>query len=99
MVDFEAAVPRDPGSLGAELMAQVRANGRILDHFRVTLGGSDLLKIEKPFSQFFPGKDLPDWKISISSWPRDVNLRRNMTTTNWMDIRDLLASKDAVVSL
>jgi hypothetical protein len=42
---FETAAPREAGELGLELMAQVRPNGRILDHFRVTLGGSKIIDV------------------------------------------------------
>ena len=92
-------VPRNPRDLGIELMAQVRANGRILDHFRVAVGGSEMLKVDKPFNNFFPGKDVPEWNLTISSWPRDIALKRNMTTSLWVDIKDLLASRDAAVHL
>jgi hypothetical protein len=42
---FATAVPRDPGDLGAEVLAQVRGTGQIADHFRVTLGGSKILDV------------------------------------------------------
>ena len=42
--EFTLAQPRNPGALGAEVMAQVRANGRITDHWRVALGGSEVLE-------------------------------------------------------
>ena len=38
--DFETATPRDPGFLGMEVLAQIRPNGRVMDHFRIVLGGS-----------------------------------------------------------
>jgi hypothetical protein len=43
MEEFASAAPRNPGELGVEVLAQIRPNGRILDHFRVTLGGSKFL--------------------------------------------------------
>ncbi len=42
--EFELAAPRDPGYLGAELMAQCRDNGRINDHFRIALAGTKLVE-------------------------------------------------------
>ena len=43
--DFELAVTRNPGVLGVEVMTQARVNGRIIDHFRVALGGSEILRV------------------------------------------------------
>ena len=37
MADFETAQPRDPGPLGMDLMAQMRPNGRVVDHYRVVI--------------------------------------------------------------
>ena len=48
--DFELAVPYDPGKLGAEIMTQARGNGKIQDHLRVMLGGSDLVERIIPVS-------------------------------------------------
>ena len=37
--DFTTARPCNTGLCGMELLAQVRPNGRILGHYRVSLGG------------------------------------------------------------
>ena len=49
--DFTTAGPRNAGPCGMELLAQVRPNGRILDHYRVTLGGSRILDINCKLSE------------------------------------------------
>ena len=67
--DFELAVPRNPGRLGIEVMAQARVNGRIIDNFRVALGES-----------------------------RDIHIRRNMSSSEWLDVATLLASRDVSVT-
>jgi hypothetical protein len=38
--DFMTVGPRDPGDLGAELMAIARPNGRLQDHYRIAVGGN-----------------------------------------------------------
>ncbi len=90
--DFELAVPRDPGPLGAEMMAQVRGNGRIQDHVRLVLGGSDLMEKVLPVSTMINRVGIPAWRIKLSVWPRDVSIRRNMATSPWQDLRDLVTS-------
>jgi len=99
MEEFETAGPRNPGSLGMELMVQMRPNGRILDHFRVTVGGSELLTGRVTLSEVMGIKDPPDWIIIFSSWPRDIQIRRNMTSSTWVDIKDLIQANDARVEL
>ena len=37
--EFDHAEVRDPGNIGMELMVQARDNGRLVDHFRVAVGG------------------------------------------------------------
>ena len=37
---FETAGPRIIGDYTEEILAQVRLNGRVMDHWRVVLGGS-----------------------------------------------------------
>ncbi len=95
--DFDLAVPRDPGFLGVELMAQVRANGRIQDHYRLAVGGSCLLENRLPVSTLF-SKALPaQWRLRYARWPRDLAIRQNMATSAWQDVRELVATGEATV--
>ncbi len=95
--DFELAEPRDPGRRGVEVMAQLRNNGRIMDHFRFTLGGSEMLEANFKLRQVMANDNLPDWKLSYQLWPRDVKLRRNMLTSDWVDLRNLVSSRDVSI--
>ena len=90
--DFELAVPRDPGHLGAELMAQARGNGRIQDPVRLVLGGDRLIEKLIPVSTLINKATVPAWRLKISTWPRDIAIRRNMATSPWEDLRALVAS-------
>ncbi len=95
MGDFDLAVPRDPGELGVELMAQARPSGRIQDHFRLALGGSKILEKRLPVASLI-NKEVPaPWKLSLGVWPRDVMFRQNMATTAWLDVRDMVAAGEA----
>lgn len=95
--DFEVAVPRDPGLLGLEVMAMARVTGRIVDHFRVAVGGTAILKARFTTRDLFLSESLPQTALIMETWPRDVVLRRNMTTSEWMDVSVLLASNDIEV--
>ena len=94
MEDFELAAPRDLRDIGVEAMAQARANGRILDHFRLVLGGAQLLEATAAVADIFPIAAMPRWTVVFSCWPRDVAIRRNMASSAWQDVRDLVAAND-----
>ena len=95
--DFELAVPRNPGVLGIEVMTQARVNGRIIDHFRVALGGSEILKVRFSTRDVFLVPDAPAVQLGYEIWPRDINIRRNMSTSEWLDVSTLLGSRDISV--
>jgi hypothetical protein len=95
--EFSSAMPRAAGELGAELLVQVRPNGRMLDHFRVTLGGSRILDVSFPVSNIISMPAANAWRLKMQVWPRDVVLRRNMTTSDWSNIGTIIAAKDGCV--
>jgi hypothetical protein len=95
--EFASAMPRAAGELGAELLVQARPNGRMLDHFRVTMGGSRILDVSFPVSKIINMPAANAWKLKIQVWPRDVVLRRNMTTSEWTNIDTIIAAKDGCV--
>ena len=93
--DFELAAPRITGDYTAEILAQARPNGRVMDHWRITLGGPKILQAEHESAAIIPAAlNLPRVKISYQQWPRDIQIRRNMTSSAWMDIAGLLAAKE-----
>ncbi len=96
--DFEAAEARDPGHLGMELLAQVRPNGRIQDHFRIVLGGRQPLNVKTSFGLLYGSSKYKSYMLQMQSWPRDVTIRRNSATSNWKDVHDLLSERNAAVT-
>jgi hypothetical protein len=94
---FSSATPRAAGELGAELLVQARPNGRMLDHFRVTMGGSRILDISFQMANIINLPAASGWKFKMQIWPRDVVLRRNMTTSDWLNVDAIIAAKDGCV--
>ena len=86
--DFETAAPRSTGSAVMELMMQLRPNGRIQDHFRVALGGSSLCQATIGFGRLLPTVDLQRVQIVYEFWAKDLTIRRNMSTSEWIDVYD-----------
>ncbi len=97
--DFSLAQPRFPGDWGAEVMAQVRSNGRITDHWRVALAGTKVLEATFKLASLLPAvTSLPAWTITYQYFPRDIVIRRNMTASSWIDAMGLLAAHEFSVT-
>jgi hypothetical protein len=96
--DFELAVPRATGRTLVELMVQARPTGRIADHFRFAMGGSALLETRPLLSSIFPDPKLDCYRFLYQFWCKDVEIRRNMTTSKWMDGMGLISSNTAVIT-
>lgn len=95
--DFDEAEVRNPRNLGMELMVQLRDNGRAQDHFRIALGGGEILTAEIDLSSLFNNNQLNKYKLQLQVWPRDIVIRRNSTTSAWKDVYNLLAERNASV--
>ena len=95
---FETAGPRIIGDYTVEILAQARPNGRVMDHWRVVLGGSKALEAEVYLVKLVPAAaTLPKWRLTFQQWPRDLTIRRNMTTSGWVDLLTLLAANEVSV--
>jgi hypothetical protein len=91
---FSTAALRNPGELGMELLAQVHPNSRILDRYRISLGKSKIVDVSGPMAAIFPGVPAT-WRLRYQIWPRDIEIRRNMATSSWININSLLTAKEA----
>jgi len=65
---------------------QAQDNGRLIDHARVTLHGSLMLKVNVPIGAIFTAADQPAWTLNWDLWPRDIIMRRNMASSAWVDV-------------
>jgi hypothetical protein len=95
--EFNSAAPRAASALHMELLIQVRPNGRMLDHFRIGLGGTSIINASFPLASVFSFPAAKDWTAKYQIWPRDIDLRRNMATTGWKDLPTLVASRDILI--
>jgi len=93
-VDFDNASPRGHGKMVMELFIQARPNGRLLDHFRVATGGSEILTATFKVTDLIDNENLHGLHARLQIWGRDLQLRRNMTTSAWLDFYDLVKSNE-----
>jgi hypothetical protein len=94
---FESAAPRIAGDLVMDMMVQVRPNGRCLDHWRIGIGGSKILEADFRLTDICRSTRVSPFKLKFQSWPRDVKLRRNMTTSKWYDGMAMIAQREAAI--
>jgi hypothetical protein len=100
MEDFEAYTPPVQSSTSdyvMELLAQLRPSGRILDHFRVALDGAAALSRELDLGQLIPSSVFKGHKLAFQFWPRDIQIRRNMISSAWIDVPALVCANEAQV--
>ena len=95
--EFGTAEARTTGDYGAEILAQIRPSGRVVDHYRVTLGGSKILKVNKALSAMLLLPKAATWSLQYEVFLKDVPIRRNMTTGAWMDVSKLIEEREALV--
>jgi hypothetical protein len=95
--DFDTAIPLIQGDLTCELFTQLRPSGRILDHFRFVLGGLQTLDVNADLASMIPAPIFKDWRFRSQFHARNINIRRNMLSTAWMDGPGLLTSNDAAL--
>jgi hypothetical protein len=97
MADYALARASAAAKLTAELHAQARQNGRVLDDFVFRIGGSETLKVEADLDKFIPRPEFKGWKVFFETWLHDILLRTNMTTSVWQDMPAMVAFRDASV--
>jgi hypothetical protein len=98
--DFDTAVASLASSdnpLAVELLAQLRPTGRVLDNYRFSLNGSRILDAELDMGQLLPVEALSGFRLKYQYWPRDITIRRNMMSSCWMDVPDLVAANNATI--
>jgi hypothetical protein len=97
MADYALARAASTAKVTAELHAQARQNGRVLDDFVFRIGGSETLKVDADLDKFIPLPEFKGWKVMFEMWPHDILLRTNMATSVWKDMPAMVAFRDASV--
>ena len=77
-----------------ELIAPVR----ILDQWRLVLVGANIQRVYAPLTKFIQLPSLGAWSLKFPFWARDISIRRNMTTSIWVNISKIISSKEVAVT-
>jgi hypothetical protein len=63
-----------------ELLAELWPSGRVLDTFRISVGGTRLLNVEASLYDPIPLDTFKGWRFKADFRPEDIVIRRNLTT-------------------
>ena len=92
---FETAPPRTAADVCVKIMAQIRPNGRVMDHWRIATGGTAMLTTAVDLASLIPATAiLPRCVITYEKWPADIGIRRNMTTSQWYDLYSIISANE-----
>jgi hypothetical protein len=83
--NFDLAVPRIEGLLTRELLAELRPSGRVLDAFRISVGGTKMLNVETSLFDSIPFDTFKGWRYKADFRPENIVISRNLTTSAWID--------------
>jgi hypothetical protein len=61
--NIDLAVPRIEGLVTMELLAELRPSGRVLDAFRILVGGTKLLNVEASLFDLIPLDTFKGWRF------------------------------------
>ncbi len=92
-----AAMAASGEPLCVQLLAQLRPTGRILDSFRFVIGGAQIIEAELVLGKMLPADNLRGYKLAFQYCPRDIAIRRNMLSSVWQDVPNLVAANNATV--
>jgi hypothetical protein len=85
------------GDVSMEICAQLRPSGRILDNFRVSLGGSKILEYEADLGQLIPISFFKGWRVKGQCWARDVAIRATIFSSGWIDLAATVGMREMEV--
>lgn len=94
---METFTAPDSADITAQLLAQLRPTGRILDGFQLVLGGTRIQEAEVDLGALVPATAFSNYKLRFQFWPRDICIRRNMLSSSWIDAPAHICSNESAV--
>jgi hypothetical protein len=78
---FETVTGPDTVDITGQQVAKRRNNGWILDSFKMVLGGTQICSANIDLGALLPGSTFNKYRLQFQFWPRDLAIRRNMTSS------------------
>jgi hypothetical protein len=74
--------------LTGALLLEVQPDGSVAGQHRFILGGLSILDIDVQANKMVSAGGSSGYRLKWQIWPRDVKLRPNCYTSDWMDLAD-----------
>ena len=88
----------DHEGLGGHLLIRVSDHGRLEDHFRIILSGTEDISASFTASALTQDASLDGYIFSLEVAPESIELRNNSFTSKWQDLEQLVASNKILVT-
>ncbi len=69
-----------------------------MNSFRVFLRGCEMLTVKLSLANIIPNPDLASYKLIYQTFPTNIEVRKNLTSTLYMDLMDLIGSNDILIT-
>jgi hypothetical protein len=80
--EFDKAPPLINGDVTLEVRAKLGPSGRILDHFRLMISGSNPLELDTDLGQLIPVRSFRGWRLKGQLWPSNIIIRDSVPDPN-----------------
>ena len=87
----------DHDTLGGHLLVRISDNGRLEDHFKVILSGTDNLIATFKADALTQNAGLASYQFALEVAPETIDLRNNSFTSKWQDLESMVASNRLMV--
>ncbi len=59
--------------------------------------GIDTVEAEFSLAELYEDDNIKEMSVRMQKWPRDLDLRRGLLSGVWVDLRDLVSTRDACI--
>jgi hypothetical protein len=74
--------------LAAAVLIHVDEAAKIYGGYRIVLGGNETIKLDVPAKEVLFMGESDSYRIQMEVWPRDIHIRENMMSSDWIDLVD-----------
>ncbi len=58
---------------------------------------NDTVEVEFSLSELYEDDNIKEMSVRMQKWPRDMDLRRGLLSGVWVDLQDLVSTRDACI--
>jgi hypothetical protein len=74
--------------LAAAVLIHVDEAAKIYGGYRIVLGGNEMIRLDVPAKEVLFMGESDSYRIQMEMWSRDIHIRENMMSSDWIDLVD-----------